>query len=1065
MLDSSLRVEIIKKYRTNVLSANKEATKKELFKDLLNDLYHGIPEIKDIIKKISLGAEAAVINIPRKDKVHIGSADTLYNKIIIEFENDLKKTGKHAKEQLAGYLLGKLNSGEDYNYTLIATDCISWKIYSLDISQLDSLQVLTEDEVILNEVISASIVLKENNTEDFFYWIDRFLFREEKQRATLKKIEESFGQYSSVFIESLRELSRVFDMNNSDPGINVSYEQWGKFLAIAYGKFDASKQNFLIHTYLSIFSKILAYVVISNDDYIDEDELSGIIKGNIFKKFNIANFIDNDFFHWITKDKTYKNLIKVFRLISQEISSYNFDKVDEDILKGVYQALIDLDTRHSLGEYYTPDWLCKRILKEFTFKRTDRILDPACGSGSFLLATVHKIQNDISDITTEELLENIHGIDIHPLSVQITKTTLLLALGREFKKVKKPIHLNITLANTLLSPEGVNNLFSDKEFNISIDKKNLGLDKKLLNDVNLFDLAVEICDDLAEKTLRTDSEPLSTFKNILQRRSGIHNIDKNVLNSFYQIYESLKSTKESGRDSIWKFIVMNSYKPYFLKDKFDYVVGNPPWFTMSSIKNIEYQNNLKSLADEYKVTPEKKKNAPHLEIATIFLSFCSSYFLRNGGKISFVLPRSIFNANHHENLRLASSKGFKLSCIWDLNNVSPLFRIPSCVVFANKENFDRSYPAEGLPSKIFSGRLKIMNCSYDMAVTKLIERECVLFRIKQGEFTALTENSTKRVEKNNIYKDYFKQGATIVPRSFYFVKLDQETPEDWNDRILSIKTDEDIIRDAKKPWQSIKLEGQIESEFLFRTALAKNIVPFGLFRPPLVVLPILIKNNEMGKKVIRLQTTASLLKSGFLEAHRWFATASEYWETRKSEKSESMSINQRLDFQKGLCDQNLNVPYIVLYNSSAKDANATVVSREELVPEFIVDHKAYVYHTVDKKEAYYLAAILNSSTPNELMKDFQTMGLFGHRDIHKRILDVYFPKYNTNDPNHVNIANLSNEIHRKVSNYLASIPEDVVIEGMKLGKLRIDIKSYIASDLLLIDELVKKIMSSSVKTN
>lgn len=83
----------------------------------------------------SVQARKQHVNIPRKDKIHKGSADTLYNKIIIEF--DLKATGKHAKEQLAGYLLGQFNSGEGYNYTLIASDFISWKVFAPDVSCLE----------------------------------------------------------------------------------------------------------------------------------------------------------------------------------------------------------------------------------------------------------------------------------------------------------------------------------------------------------------------------------------------------------------------------------------------------------------------------------------------------------------------------------------------------------------------------------------------------------------------------------------------------------------------------------------------------------------------------------------------------------------------------------------------------------------------------------------------------------------------------------------------------------------------------------------------------------------
>src|ERR1019366_5125219 len=217
------RTELINSYRERVKAANKELPKKEAFKDLLNRLYSGDKEIEHIIDKITSGSEATILNIPRKDKLHKGSAVTLYNKIIIEFENDLKVSLKHAKEQLAGYLLGQYNSGEGYNFTLIVSDCITWKVFAPDVSQLDLLESLKEDELKLNEVASASFVLNEHNAEDFYYWIDRFLFKEQKQRATLKRIEESFGYQSNVFIESFLELTRHFNEVKKYGEVQVSY--------------------------------------------------------------------------------------------------------------------------------------------------------------------------------------------------------------------------------------------------------------------------------------------------------------------------------------------------------------------------------------------------------------------------------------------------------------------------------------------------------------------------------------------------------------------------------------------------------------------------------------------------------------------------------------------------------------------------------------------------------------------------------------------------------------------------------------------------------------------------
>jgi hypothetical protein len=204
------RIEHIQTFRRKVQAANKEATKKEAFKDLLNRLFANDEETREVIDAISSGAEVAILNIRRKNVKHRGSADTLYFKIIIEFENDLKKSLSHAKEQLAGYLLGQFNSGEGYNYTLIASDFISWKVYAPDVSCLDKLESLNEDELVLEEIKSAAFTLNEQNADDFYYWIDRFLFKEEKQRATLKRIEESFGYQSPVFIQCFRELTHNF---------------------------------------------------------------------------------------------------------------------------------------------------------------------------------------------------------------------------------------------------------------------------------------------------------------------------------------------------------------------------------------------------------------------------------------------------------------------------------------------------------------------------------------------------------------------------------------------------------------------------------------------------------------------------------------------------------------------------------------------------------------------------------------------------------------------------------------------------------------------------------------
>ncbi|MHB9010894.1 MAG: N-6 DNA methylase [Ignavibacteriaceae bacterium] len=1054
-----MKTKLIKEYFKKVKNANKELPKKEAFKDLLNRLYTGNKEIEKIIDQITLGAESSILNIPRKDKLHRGSADTLYNKIIIEFENDLKTTLKHAKEQLAGYLLGQFNSGEGYNFILIASDCINWKVFSPDVTCIDKLHELKEDELILNEIKSASFTLTEHNAEEFYYWIDRFLFKEEKLRATLKRIEEAFGYQSNVFIESFRELSNHFQSVKKYGEVQVSFEQWSKFLSIAYGSFDGSESNFLIHTYLSVFAKMLAYAVVSNDDYISDEEMKGIIDGSIFFKYNIRNFVDDDFFHWVKNERNFKALKKVFRLIAQEISTFDFHEIDEDILKGVYQELIDLDTRHALGEYYTPDWLCQRIVKEFEFKEGNRVLDPACGSGSFLIAAVHRFREITPEITIEELNGSIYGIDIHPLSVQIAKTNVLLALGKEIVNARTPVHINVYLANTLLAPDGVEDLFG-KKFKMNIDKETLELSSQILEDVKIFDEALEACEGLAEQTYNRKKATEETFENTLRKQIPGGGFNKQVIESFYKIYISLRSVKEKGRDSIWKFIIGNLYMPYFLSNKFDYVIGNPPWFTYSSIKNEEYQNTLNELADKHDVKPERVANFPHLEIAAIFLSYCSSYFLKENGKISFVLPRSFFSADHHDNTRSGKAKGFRIEQVWDLNDVSPVFRVPSSVLFAKKEkdNVKRSLHSGGINGKSFKGILPTHNCNLYSASGLITETSSKWFYVKQGSSSAFSTHKYKTQEKVNPYRNKFKQGATIVPRTFYFVELTQETPEDFKDRMINIKTSEAIKVDAKAPWKSLEISGRIESKFLFRTALSKSILPFALYKPDLVVLPITIKLNDNNEKEIQLHSADDLMSEGYLNASRWFKHAENYWDIYRTEKNKKISCEDYLNWQKKLTEQRLDSPFLVLYNSSAKDANATIVMREKLDLEFFAESVEYIYCTEKINDAYYLTAILNSTFPNKMMKDFQAKGLFGERHVHKKILDIYYPKFDENNDIHLRLAELSKTSHEKAAQYLKNNTPQKELTATRLGKIRVDIKKHLAEKMNEIDKLVKKII-------
>ncbi|GAA4453029.1 hypothetical protein GCM10023189_17410 [Nibrella saemangeumensis] len=743
---------LIQHYFSQIKQANTEEAKKLHFYSLLHELFRHDPTAISIVKQMASGAEQAIFNIPKGDRTKTGRADTQFRQVIIEFENDIKNASKreHAEYQLKEYFAGNYNTSSQFDFYLIATDCIRWNIYGPKPESYLNKAKITADDVYLRVV--DSFTLTDTNADEFFTFIDRYLFRSSKQKPTLDTILIDFGDSSSLFMEVFAGMKLVYEDISIDPEIQTAYREWSRFMSIAYGSFNASSEVFLVHTYLSVFSKLIAYEVLSRDTHIDATEMRKALDGSIFSQFNVENFVEQDFYQWVTIDKYFPRLRRFFLKIADKISEYDFRDVQSDILKGVYQHLIDLETRHALGEYYTPDWLCEKVAEHFQFERNAQILDPSCGSGSFLLASVNRLRQLHPDLTPEELAGQIAGIDIHPLSVQIAKTTLLLALGEPVRHARRPIYLRVYLANSLVTLQlAAVNLFGE-EFGVTIDDRKYYLPTGTFDNPTLFDNAVSVADALATDTVGEAPVPVKALVNAV--RSDHPTVPDTLVGKFYDIYLALKRAKEEGRDSIWKFILQNSYKPFFLRKRFDYVVGNPPWFTYNSIRNAEYQQLLKTLATRYDLIPEKKALMPQLEIAAIFMSHVTSYLLREGGKLAFVVPRSFLSAAQHDNTRSGSAKGFRLTDVWDLKDVKPLFNIPSCVLFARQANVAKGIPAEGITGQVFSGNIRKHNATLTEVADRLSSVPVRWYLARQQNTSALTNQvlSSGASTKNNFYQ-------------------------------------------------------------------------------------------------------------------------------------------------------------------------------------------------------------------------------------------------------------------------------------------------------------------------
>src|SRR5690606_19100855 len=110
------------------------------------------------------------------------------------------------------------------------------------------------------------------------------------------------------------------------------------------------------------------------------------LEGGLFSRFGIRGVGEAGFFDWVLDADGGERFVSD---LLRRLSVFDWSQVDHDVLKGLYQSVISEQTRHGLGEYYTPDWLAKRIVERtVTAPLQSRVLDPSCGSGTFVFHAV-----------------------------------------------------------------------------------------------------------------------------------------------------------------------------------------------------------------------------------------------------------------------------------------------------------------------------------------------------------------------------------------------------------------------------------------------------------------------------------------------------------------------------------------------------------------------------------------------------------------------------------------------------------------------------------------------------
>lgn len=274
--------------------------------------------------------------------------DIAFGSLVIEVKKDLKSRQILEKsiEQLEGYLRAR-READGSNYAGIITDGVEWRLYYLGSNgaqEIDSLRIDSNED---------------KAAENLNRWLQTILVNGERLKATTELVVEKLGADSPRYKLAKARLAEIYEDIPDKKEVLTKRGLWARLLRTALGTaFEDSLELFIDHTLLVIEAEIIAHLVlgVNPNDY----DPKKVITGAIFRQSGIYNVVAEDFFDWVGDSPDGEEFI---RTITRELQQFDWSNLEHDVLKGLYQAIIDEKTRKSLGEYYTPDWLAEKVVK------------------------------------------------------------------------------------------------------------------------------------------------------------------------------------------------------------------------------------------------------------------------------------------------------------------------------------------------------------------------------------------------------------------------------------------------------------------------------------------------------------------------------------------------------------------------------------------------------------------------------------------------------------------------------------------------------------------------------
>jgi hypothetical protein len=408
------------------------------------------------------------------------------------------------------------------------------------------------------------------------------------------------------------------------------------------------------------------------------------------------------------------------------IGRFDFSDISGDPLGQLYQQYFDRRTRQALGEFYTPPSICEYVVDSVGYGdgvQYSRLVDPACGSGTFLISALDRYKDELSTemdhpAALQDLCNRarVVGLDIHPFAVVMAQIRFMLEILDEYKRAieddpglvlrRLPVFRTDSLIDESETEEG-----RQQSLGASFGEDTIEFDMPLPirrgeefetmtfefprfsevqsstagqinNRQEYFSALLAVFDAVKDQAKETDydisEDSLVTYLySYFSSDTNVEQVASTFVDTAETFLDKVQELREDYNDGRLLKLIEDLVLSAVLKNEvdFDYVVGNPPWVAKQNTHSPPGQE--RRLKQQY--YSAWKETDPYLQFTERGFEM-----LREGGTLGLVVS----------NRFLTNQGGKEVRALLAKNRVVEIVDFTDYPVFSGATNYSAILTAE-----------------------------------------------------------------------------------------------------------------------------------------------------------------------------------------------------------------------------------------------------------------------------------------------------------------------------------------------------------------------------------